>query len=337
MFISPARLNCEKNITFDVLEHPKKNHMMKKYFHSYFELLFSTQFSSIRFAGLFSFCVLLSSCGGNESEEKSEKQLEKTIDSASVLIGVAGKVFIIPSPIQTAQFIQKSNPKYDKSMMNLPSKVSSYSTKFQKCLNLGIYGADLGYTAIYDQSQDALLYFKATNTLAVDLGLSSAFDKTLIERFQKNSGKKDSILNLVSSAYRASNDFLKNNNRNEEAALIIAGGWIETLQFTVNSIKTNPTEIVNRRIAEQKSTLNNLISLLSAYSGNQEYTELLTKLNELKAVYDKVEYKYIYQKPVTDEAAKSTTLTSKSEITITPEIIRSIADKVASIRGLIIA
>ena len=71
------------------------------------------------------------------------------------------------------------------------------------------------------------MYFKATNTLATDLGLSNAFDKSLLERFQKNIGKKDSILVLVSSAYRASNDFLRNNDRNEEAALIIAGGWID--------------------------------------------------------------------------------------------------------------
>lgn len=282
-------------------------------------------------------CFIFPSCGGGGEEENAEKKMETMIDSANVTIGVGGKVFIIPSPIQTAILIQKSGAIYDKVMLNDPNKVNSYSTKFQKCLNLGIYGADLGYTTLYDQSQDALKYFSATNTLATDLGLSNAFDKVLLERFQKNIGKKDSILVLVSSAYRASNDFLKNNERNEEAALIVAGGWIETLQFAINIMKTKGNEDVKRRIAEQKSTLTNLIALISTYQGNEEYAELLVKLNDLRTEYDKVEYKYIYSQPVTDEVNKSTTITSKSEITISPENIKAIGDKISAIRNLITA
>ena len=284
-----------------------------------------------------SLCLFISSCGGGADSDKAEKKLDKTIDSSNVTIGVNGKVFIIPSPIQTAIVIQKSGAAYNKSILNETSKVNSYSTKYQKCLNLGIYGADLGYTTLYDQTQDALMYFKVTNTLATDLGLSNAFDKNLIERFQKNLGKKDSILVLVSAAYRASNDFLKNNQRNEEAALIIAGGWIETLQFAVNIMKVKGNEDVKRRIAEQKSTLNNLIALISTYKGNDDYAELLAKLNDLKTEYDKVQYKYVYERPVTDEVNKNTTITSKSEITITPENIQAIGDKIAAIRGLITA
>ncbi|MEK6615711.1 MAG: hypothetical protein AABZ32_06325 [Bacteroidota bacterium] len=280
---------------------------------------------------------LLSSCGGGNDAENVDKKIENMIDSGNVVLGVSGKVFIIPSPIQTAMLIQKSGAVYNKGMMNATDQANSYSTKFQKCLNLGIYGADLGYTTLYDQTQDAITYFKVTNDIATDLGLSSAFDKNLIERFQKNLGKKDSMLSLVSAAYRASNDFLKDNDRNEEAALIIAGGWIETLQFSVNVMKTKGNEDIKRRIAEQKNTLNNLIALLSAYQGNEEYVELLQKLNDLKSEYDKVGYKYVYDRPITDEVNKITTITSKSEITITPENINAIGEKIDAIRGLITA
>lgn len=281
--------------------------------------------------------LFLASCGGNGEEEKANKQIEGLIDSNNITLGVSGKVFIIPSPIQTAMLIQKTGAKYDKSLMNASAKMNSYSTKFQKCLNLGIYGADLGYATLYDQTQDAISYFQVVNSLATELGLASAFDKALIDRFQKNLGTKDSMLVLVSAAYRASNDFLKNNDRNEEAALIIVGGWVETLQFAVNVMKTKSNEEIKRRIAEQKNTLSNLIALLSAYQGNEEYAELLVKLNDLKTEYDKVEYKYIYERPLTDEVNKVTSITSKSEITITPENIRVISEKVAAIRGLITA
>ena len=279
--------------------------------------------------------VLITSCGSGD--DKTDKQVEKGVDSSNVTIGVGGKMFIIPSPIQTAMLIQKSGAKYDKGMLNGTNKVNAYSTKFQKCLNLGIYGADLGYATLYDQTQDALGYFKVVNTLAADLGLTNAFDKNLVERFQKNIGAKDSILDLVSVAYRASNDYLKNNDRNEEAALIIAGGWIETLQFSLNILKAKGNEDIKRRIAEQKSTLGNLVTLISAYQGKEEYAELLRQLTDLNSEYDKVQYKYVYERPVTDEVNKVTTITSRSEITITPEIIQAISDKVAAIRGMIVA
>ena len=283
------------------------------------------------------FAFFLASCG-NSSEENAQAEKQKPkADSSNLAVGVNGKVFIIPSPLQTALLIQKSGATYNKEMLNATDKVNSYSTKLQKCLNLGIYGADLGYTTLYNQTQDALIYFKATNTLANDLGLSSAFDKSLIERFQKNLGQKDSMLSLVSVAYRASNDFLKHNDRTEEASLIIAGGWIETLQFAINVMKTKGNDDVKRRIAEQKNTLNNLLALLSAYQGNEEFAELIQKLNDLKSEYDKVGYKYVYEHPITDEVNKVTTITSKSEITISNENINAIGEKIAAIRGLITA
>ncbi|MBI3501735.1 MAG: hypothetical protein HY063_08060 [Bacteroidetes bacterium] len=298
--------------------------------------LFSLISSVAVISSLVTLSVVQVSCGTDDAD-KVDKQIKNKMDSSNLAVGVSGKVFIIPSPIQTAVLIQKSGAQYDKAMLNATDKVNSYSTKFQKCLNLGIYGADLGYTTLYDQTQDALVYFNATNKIATDLGLSSAFDKTLIERFQKNLGKKDSMLTLVSVAYRASNDFLSHNERNEEAALIIAGGWIETLQFAINVLKAKGNEDVKRRIAEQKNTLNNLIALLSTYQGNEEYTELLQKLNDLKTEYDKVGYKYVYERPVTDEVNKVTTITSKSDITISPENIQAIGDKISAIRGLITA
>ncbi|MBI4945610.1 MAG: hypothetical protein HY840_04325 [Bacteroidetes bacterium] len=290
-----------------------------------------------------SLCILLllpsiiffSSCGGGKEDENMSKKIDKMIDSSNVAIGVSGKVFIIPSPLQTAMLIKKSGVPYNKTILNATDKVNAYSTKFEKCLNLGIYGADLGYTTLFDQTQDALLYFKVTNTIASSLGLSSAFDTNLIQRFQKNIGTKDSMLVLVSAAFRASNDFLKKNDRSEEAALIIAGGWVETLNFAITVMKTKGNEEIKRRIAEQKNTLNNLISLLSAYQDNEEYSELLKQLSDLKTEYDKVQYKYIYERPITDEVTKTTSITSKSEIIITPENIQVIGEKIAVLRKLI--
>ena len=122
-------------------------------------------------------------------------------------------------------------------------------------MNLGIYGADLGYVTIYDQTQDALGYLNAAKKLADELGVAGAFDAQTIGRFQKNLGNQDSMLVLVGVAYRSSDTYLKNNDRSDVSGLVLAGGWIESLYFATNTYKIKPNEDVKRRIAEQKSSL----------------------------------------------------------------------------------
>ncbi len=275
------------------------------------------------------------SCGPGEDGNGPDDGLPK--DSPTVMtISVDGKIFSIPSPIQTAMLIKRSGANYNKAYLNPADKVNGYSMQMQKALNLGVFGADLGYVTMYDQNQDAIAYFQASQKLAEDLGVSGAFDKALIERFKVNIGKQDSMLNLVATAYRSADNFLKNNDKNSIGALIIAGGWIESLHFAVNVNKDKSNEEVKQRIAEQKISLNNVIGLLETYAGQEDYSEILNSLRELKTDFDGVEYKYIYEKPMTDPAKMITTITSKTSVNITPEQLTSISNKVESLRALIV-
>ena len=260
----------------------------------------------------------------------------RMLKSQTTILNINGEIFSIPSPIQTAFLIKNSGAPYSKEVINPASKSSQYSSNFSKALNLGIYGADLGYVTIYDQTQDAIGYLNAAKKLADELGVSGAFDAHTVERFTKNLGNKDSMLVLVGVAYRSSDAYLKNNDRNDVSGLVLAGGWIESLFFATNVYKTKPGEDVKRRIAEQKSSLQSLIKLLTQFYSQPEYTEFIDNLNDLSTLYDGIEFKYAYEKPTTDAEKKVTTINSKTDIKITPEQIESISQKVKSIRSQIV-
>ena len=278
--------------------------------------------------------LLTVGCGGDDTANTDE--LPPVDSTQTTILNINGEIFSIPSPIQTAFLIKNSGAAYSKEILNPASKSSDYSTNFSKALNLGIYGADLGYVTIYDQTQDAIGYLNSAKKLADELGVSGAFDAKTIERFQKNLGNKDSMLVLVGVAYRSSDSYLKNNDRNDVSGLVLAGGWLESLYFATNVYKTKPNEDVKRRIAEQKSSLQSLIKLLTQYYSQPEYTEFIDNLNDLATVFDGVEFKYTYEKPTTDAEKKLTTINSKSEVNITPEQIESISQKVKSIRSQIV-
>ncbi len=297
------------------------------------------KFKFIKFKGsiaLLSISTILASGCGSDSTKKTDE--EPPVDTAqSALINISGEIFSIPSPIQTALLIKSSGASYSKGILNDPRKTAQYTSNFAKALNLGVYGADLGYVTIYDQSQDAIGYLTAAKKLTDALGISGAFDAKTIERFTKNLGNKDSMLVLVGVAYRSSDAYLKSNDRNDVSGLVLAGGWIESLYFTTDIYKNKPKEEVKERIAEQKLSLQSLIKLLTPFYSQPEYTKFIDGLYDLSTVYESVEFKYTFIKPTTDAEKKTTTINSKTEVKITAEQIESITQKVKTIRDLIIS
>lgn len=284
--------------------------------------------------------VMLLSVGCGDNHPKSDDTTDSTaieVDSnKSNLVKVNGQLFSVPSPLQTAMLIKQLGSAYNKEMLNPFSKSTAYSTTFTKALNLGVYGADLGYVTIYNQTQDAVSYLNSVKKLADDLGITGAFDKSTIDKFQTNLGNKDSLLGLVSVAYRASDAYLKNNERNNISALVLAGGWIEGLHLAGKALKAKNNAELGRRIGEQKSSLASLIKILSNYSDQPEYADLTTKLNELSTLFESVEVKYTFEKPSVDVNNKITTINSKTDISIKPEQIDGIIQKIEAIRNSII-
>lgn len=280
--------------------------------------------------------LFITGCSGDNGKQEGEQE-GTILDSArATLFQVGDELFSIPSPIQTAVLIKEVGANFDSEMLNDAGKAASYSTRVQRSLNLGIYGADLAYITMYDQTQAAVSYLNATRKIADELGVASAFDESLLNRFQANLGNKDSLLVLVADAYRSSDNYLKNNEREDVGSLILAGGWIEALFFATKVAKSSNHPDVNRRIAEQKNTLENLIKLLQKNNNNEEFAEIVDELINLYSLFEEVEYLYSFQKPTTDAEKKLTVINSTSDVKISPEQLEAINQKVVEIRNIII-
>lgn len=280
--------------------------------------------------------VLFTSCGDPKPEgENSGDDLPDTDTVKAVALNVGGELFSVPSPIQTALLIQKSGVAYDKTVLNPGSKNGQYTSDFSKSLNLGIYGADLGYVSMYNQSQDALGYLGAVKQLADKLGVSAAFDQQTMKRINDNISNKDSMLVLVGIAYRASDAYLKTNKRTEISSLILTGGWIESMNFSILAYNKKPTDEIKYRIAEQKQALGSIIKLMNSHN-MPDAADLVKDLEDLAKIYEGITFKYNYVEPTTDEAKKITYINSTTEVSINKEQLDQIAAKIISIRTKIV-
>ncbi|MBL4709318.1 MAG: hypothetical protein JKY48_12855 [Flavobacteriales bacterium] len=271
---------------------------------------------------------------GNKADTTKESKKEEKKNSN--LFEISGKVFSIPSPIQTAFMLKNTGAAYSSELLNSTASVASYSTTDRKALNLGIFGADMGYATIYDQTQDAISYMAVTKRLSSELGITNIFNEDMLTRFEANLGDQDSLLALVSDAFKSVDSYLKTNKQEDISVMILAGGWIETLHFATNLAKTNDDPAIKNRIGEQKITIKNLINLLLPYQEKPAIATVMNKLNELKDIYNGIEFKYTFKEPTTDPETKTTTINSVLEVSMTAEQLQEITIKVEEIRNSVI-
>jgi DNA-directed RNA polymerase subunit F len=143
------------------------------------------------------------------------------------------------------------------------------------------------------------------------------------------------MLVLVGVAYRASDAYLKTNKRTEISSLILTGGWLESMHFSIMAYNKKPTDEIKYRIAEQKQALTSVIKLISSHN-MPDAIDLLKELQSLDKIYETVISKYTFVEPTTDEIKKITYINSTTEITINKEQLEKIGEIVASMREKII-
>jgi len=289
--------------------------------------------------------ALFSACG---SGKKSDDQaFLEGLDSAksegpSISNEVIGSILQqVPSPLEISVLLKESGKKYNGSYLNSADNTSKYNSNYKKALNLGVYGTDLGYTNIYEQNQDGVKYMASIKELANGLSIGQFFDIETIGRLATNSKNLDSLLLITTQNFNTINQYLQTQGRANLSVLFLTGGWLEALHITCETAAANPdNKELKETIGEQKIILENIMLLLSFYKEtDQNMASLLTDMEELKKVYDKVKITYTY-KESTFEIVDGVMVikdNSTSTIDITPEDIANIRTVTSNIRSKIIS
>lgn len=215
------------------------------------------------------------------------------IDSNLLKKGVLGKLdYAIVNLKNSDEFIKilsKQTNLYDDAILNSIKKRNEYESSKAKALNLGVYGADLNYIIHFNQIQNSFKYLICAKQLADQIGVSMAFDKTAVDKFNGNVDQKDTLINIVSSAYDIIKKYLRNGDQFLVAGMVMSGSWIENMHLTFLLIDKCENEqdktTLLLGIVAQKEYLNNLISLLNDL--NEQKDPTVQKLTEsFKSIYD---------------------------------------------------
>lgn len=251
---------------------------------------------------------------------------------AENVLKVDGKLFSIPSPIQTSVFIKENGSGFNQDLLLSASALDVYQSGSEKAIALGIYGAQLGYVSLYNEDDRSFTYMNTCRKLSDDIGVSGAFNESLVNRFTENMGVPDTMIVIVSEIYEAADVYLKSNERNDVAALVLFGGWIESLNITCQEATLGSDAIIGR-LAEQAEGFERLKDMMTKYGDAQIIKEIQPMLDDLSEAFTNVNSSYIYQKPLVNLESQTTTLKSEVIYEMDEETMNSIIAHTTALRN----
>lgn len=288
--------------------------------------------------------LIIFACGPNQKSDEQaflDSLNNLTLDGPMISDEVIADIIqLVPSPLEISYLLKDAGTQYDFNILNTPSNVSNYNSNFNKALNLGIYGTDLGYANIYEENQDAILYLNSIKGLANDLSIGQFFDFTTIARLATNSKNLDSLLLITTQNFNNINGYLQENQRSNLSVLILTGGWLEALHITCQVAEKDPgNEQLIEKIGEQKIILDNIKLMLGFYTKDPYIADLHTRILELEKAFSQIKIVRTYAEPTMEEVNGILVVTDNSTTTvnITDENVNTIRKEVINIREKIIS
>jgi hypothetical protein len=276
--------------------------------------------------------IFLASCGTGNENQTAQPPVKTELDSVETArLKELEKIFFsIPSPVEMVSLIKEKGYVFDLSKLNATENVDKYTGEANQAINLGIYGADLSYSAMFDQKQITREYFAAAQKLAKEMGVDGALTSDLLERLDSNQESRDSLLKIVSEAYLDLNGYLKENQRIEISALVIAGGWLEALYLS-SIYAMDGNQDLRARIAEQKYSLNDLVNYFDKFGDKESLREMKQDLIALKAIYEGAQ-EVKGKTSVSADAQGNRVIGTTAGITIDDATLKAIATKSTELR-----
>jgi hypothetical protein len=281
---------------------------------------------------------ILAGCNrGAKSTDTGEFEASGTLDpETQEQLNTAKRIFYsLPSPLETAMLIKNAGAEYDEALMNPTSNTSKYITSKSKALNLGIYSTDLSYASLFDQNQATLNYIEAAKAMADGLNILDAIDESTVTRLEEQINNRDAIIDIISETLMNSSSFLKENDMEGTASVILVGGWVEGLYIATNLVDEDNLEgsKLVERIVDQKLSLDIMVSLLESSPEDADAQAVLADVKALKAIFDKITIEQGEVTAVEDPETNITTLKSESSVEFTPEVFMELKTKVIEIRS----
>ncbi len=240
-------------------------------------------------------------------------------------------------PAQMTKIFENNELVFQPELPNPPDSVMNYDTPFSMAVNLGVYGADLGYVRVMGQESSTTSYMMVIYTLSGKLNIPREIYSYLLLNLDEYINDPDEMAVQIDSIFNSVNLFLKDNRQEHLTAAIMLGGWTESLYIASQLYLDSPDNFdLLERIAEQKYSLNYLINSLNKFQDDEVMLQYNLMLKNLKRSYDDIMIAYKKGDVKVDTVSKTITA-NQYYIETSRQTILEITSKIQSIRSRLVS
>jgi len=293
---------------------------------------------SIRFGffTLFILIVAFFSCKDAPKEQDNTLSIEINEKLDSTPAEPKAIFYHMLLPVEMAHLFDQVGANYYPDILNPSDNLTRYDSPVKVSLNLGVYGADLSYVKMFQRKDHSVKYLSAIHAMSAELEIPEHYYDDLLDNLEVYVSNKDSLAKVSVTLFKTVDEYLRSTGNGSAAALIMMGGWVESLYISTQIYQNDQQNIrLMEKISEQKYSLNSLISLMSNYHNEPEITEYLLMLKNLRRSYDKFEI-YFKVEDVDVDTINKKISASKYYIDASPEQILEISNKLSALRNRII-
>lgn len=233
--------------------------------------------------------LAFTSCNNPSAEHQNANAAAADTIKKEVTLSPESKnlLYSFPTPFEVTRMLEKAKAGFIFDITNPPANVDKYSTQMAKSLNLGVYSADLSYSATYNRADETNKFLACTNKLADELGIAGVYDQTLLDKVKKYNNNKDTLIALINKVFSQTTDFLASNNRTQVAVLIACGAFSEGVYLAASlaAVAKDNTRIM-AVIAEQKGNYAKLQSILEAYNADEKMKPVIDGIGTLSPIWE---------------------------------------------------
>lgn len=277
--------------------------------------------------------IMLISCnnqGGEGAEDGNITKINSELENRTE--NIENIFFNIPSPVETVNILKQAGATYEWNLPLDPKKLDGFTGIVNQALAMGIYGADLNYASVFNQSNDMYMFLSCAEKLGTDLGVGNVFSKEVTTRIEDNVDNKDSMQVIISETFWQIDNQLMDEGRENVSALIVAGGWLEGIYLATQLSVLNPNnKEIKQRIAEQKYSIENLLNLLKSYSEAKGLKDIITAYEELKLLFDEIKESKVSEDNADQDGMP--VIGQKIELQMSDDLLKKITQKIAEIRA----
>lgn len=237
------------------------------------------------------------------------------------------------TPVEVCVIFNRMGVPFSNATLNPVSNKDLYLSSSKASINTGIYGVDFGYLKMFGLGQQVIDYMLAIKDMCNKLGIPDALITDPIRKIQNDMADADSVTSMMQKAYKDIENHLAQSGRESTAGLMVMGGWVEAM-FIATQLVYNPAhpdpEVV-QKIAEQKYTLNSLLSYMKNYYDDPVVVYYTKKLKYLQHYFDSFEI-YFEKGDLEIDTTRQVLRSSGARMTVSVETLNNIRDYIAKLR-----